>query len=156
MERRQFVLAVPLLFAAGRLAAHHGWSTFDETRPLYLAGKAQKVSWQNPHAELMLELASPLVLPPDLAKRNVPRQSASVDAVGILAKAALPTRRDAVWEIELSPLTRLEAWKVQEIKPGEPLELVGYTFPGEKGEPIFRVEYLFRGGTATPLRSSPA
>jgi hypothetical protein len=104
----------------------------------------------------MLDLANPLVLPASLKNRTAPKQSAPVDAASVFAKAVLPTRRDAQWEIELSPLTRLQAWNTPEIKAGEMLELVGYTFVGEKGAAILRVEFLIRGNTVTPLRSSPA
>ena len=155
MQRRLFVIA-----SASALAlpsrAHHGWSSFDADRPIYLEGRAAKVSWQNPHAEVMLELASPLVLPADLARREVPAQSARVDGPAVLAKAVLPKRRDKVWELELAPLSRMEAWKVAEIQPGTPLSVVAYTFAEEKGEAVARVEYLFVAGKAYALRSSPA
>ncbi|MFT3850924.1 MAG: DUF6152 family protein [Propionivibrio sp.] len=156
MERRQFIMGIPLVLASRPLWAHHGWSSFDETRPVYLAGTVSRVRWQNPHAELTLDLASPLVLPENLKTRTAPRQLTPVDAGGVFAKAVLPTRRDAQWEIELSPLTRLQAWNTSEIKVGERLEVVGYTFGGEKGAPLLRVEFLIRGDTVTPLRSSPA
>ncbi len=156
MERRKFIMGFPLVLASRPLWAHHGWSSFDETRPIYLAGKVASARWQNPHAELMLDLANPLVLPASLKTRTAPKQSAPVDAASLFAKAVLPTRRDAQWEIELSPLTRLQAWNTPEIKAGELLELVGYTSAGEKGDAILRVEFLIRGDTVTPLRSSPA
>ncbi len=156
MDRRQFVAALPLLFAGRAAWAHHGWSSFDETKPIYLAGRVVSVRWQNPHAELVLEVASPLSVPASLRTRTAPKQSAPVDAAKIFASAAPPTRRDARWEVELSPLTRLQAWNTPEIKVGETIELVGYTFAGEKGEAILRVEFLIRGDTVTPLRSSPA
>lgn len=159
MDRRQFgqcVAALPLLLATRPLWAHHGWSSFDETKPIYLAGRAVSVRWQNPHAELLLELDKPLQLPSNLASRSAPKQSAPVDAARILASAQLPARRDSRWEIELSPLTRLQSWNTPEIKVGERIEVVGYTFAGEKGEPILRVEFLIRGDAVTPLRSSPA
>ena len=104
----------------------------------------------------MLRLTPGLALPADLAKRAVPAQSASVDGARILSAARLPTRKDPVWEIELAPLTRMEAWKVAEIKPGQPVAVIGYTFPAEKGEAVLRVEYLFVDGKAYGLRSSPA
>ncbi len=155
MQRRLILVA-----GAGAWAmptwAHHGWSNFDAARPIYLEGKATKVSWRNPHAEVDLELATPLKLPADLAKRPVPPQSAAVDAPGVLAKAVLPTRRDKQWELELAPLSRMQAWQVAEIQPGTRLSVVAYTFPGEKGEAIARVEYLFVDGNAYALRSSPA
>jgi hypothetical protein len=155
MQRRLILMA-----AAGWWAApawpHHGWSNFDADRPIYLEGRAAKVSWRNPHAEIDLELASPLTLPPDLSKRPVPAQSAAVDAAAVLGKTALPTRRDKVWHLEFAPLSRMQAWQVAEIKPGTPLAVVAYTFPGEKGEAVARVEYLFVEGKAYALRSSPA
>ena len=157
MQRRPLLLA----FAAAGLApalvrAHHGWSGFDQDKPLYLEGRADSVVWKNPHAEVMLRVAPGLVLPPDLAKRAMPAQSASVDAARVLSSARLPTRKDAVWELELAPLTRMEAWKVAEIKPGQSIAVVGYTFPAEKGDAVLRVEYLFADGKVYGLRSSPA
>ena len=68
----------------------------------------------------------------------------------------MPRRKDRQWELELAPLTRMEAWKVQEIKPGTSISAVGFTFKDEKGEAVMRVEYLFVDGKAYGLRSSPA
>ena len=50
----------------------------------------------------------------------------------------------------------MEAWKIDRLTPGEPIEVVGFTFPAEKGEAILRADFLFRGGKAYALRSSPA
>lgn len=158
MHRRQLMM----WFAAGTLPlpplarAHHGWSSFDQSRPIYLEGRAVKVAWRNPHAEVELEPDPNLKLPPDLARRPLPAQTAPVDGAQLLAKAVLPTRRDRVWTLELAPLTRLQAWKVPQIKPGDPLAMVGFTHPDEKGEPVARVEYLFYAGGTYGLRSSPA
>ena len=148
------VLALPLLPLSAR--AHHGWSSFDQARPIYLAGRAAQVAWRNPHAELKLELAADLALPADLASRPLPAQSAGVDGKALLAAATLPTRRDSVWEVELAPLTRMAAWGVPEIKPGMALALLGFTFNGEKGDPVLRAEYLWLDGKTYGLRSSPA
>ena len=150
------------LFVAGSLGlalpawAHHGWSSFDQDRPLYLEGRATKVMWRNPHGELELELPEKPTLPLDLKQRALPRQSATVDGPGLLAKAQLPTRPDRKWTIELAPLTRLQAWGLDEIKPGTQVSVVGFTFTGEKGDPVLRAEYLFVGGKAYGLRSWPA
>ena len=60
------------LFVAGSLGlalpswAHHGWSSFDQDRPLYLEGRATKVMWRNPHGEVELELRENPTLPADL------------------------------------------------------------------------------------------
>lgn len=157
MRRRHLMLAacagavLPL-----RGQAHHGWSRFDQGRPIYLEGRAVRVAWRNPHVELDLEVAADLRLPVDLAKRPLPAQSAQVDGAGLLAAAVLPTRKDRLWHVELAPLTRMEAWKVAEIRPGTPLALLGFTFGGEQGEAVLRAEYLFVAGQTYGLRSSPA
>jgi hypothetical protein len=158
MKRRDVikaVLAVPAAGLAPLALAHHGWSSFDQNRPIYLEGRVTKSVWQNPHAELEIELPANLVLPGDLAQRAVPAQSAQIDGKALLARAVLPTRKDLRWEIELAPLTRLQAWQVPEIKPGAIVSMLGFTFTGEKGGAVLRVEYLFVDGKAYGLRSSP-
>jgi hypothetical protein len=97
--------------AAGQSGAGHGWSRFDQARPIYLEGTAASARWRHPHAE---------------------------------------------WTLELAPLSRKAAWKVAEIKPVDRLAVLGFTFAGERGEPILRIEYLWAGGGAYGLRSSPA
>jgi hypothetical protein len=155
MQRRTLILSAPVL-AVPAAWAHHGWSSFDQGRPLYLEGKAAKVSWTNPHAEVQLDLPVDLRLPADLAGRALPAQSAGVDGPALLKAAVLPTRKDKRWEIELAPLSRMEAWKVPEIKAGDSLGVLGFTFSGEKGSAVMRAEYLFFGGKIYGLRSSPA
>ncbi len=154
MERRLFIAAAAA--SPAWALAHHGWSSFDLNRPLYLEGKAHKVRWANPHAELELELPAELRLPGDLAGRSLPPQSTAVDGAALLKAATLPTRKDRRWAIELAPLTRMAAWKVEPLKDGDSVAVLGYTFIGEKGDAILRAEYLFAGGRAYGLRSSPA
>lgn len=158
MNRREIVLAslaAPALGLPLVAQAHHGWSSFDQDRPIYLEGKVTKSKWQNPHAELELEVPAGLKVPGDLAQRTVPAQSAGIDGKALLAKAVVPNRKDRKWEIELAPLTRMNAWKVSEIKVGDSVSMVGFIFKEEKGEPVLRVEYLFAGNQAYGLRSSP-
>lgn len=154
MERRLFLGILALVPLGAR--AHHGWSSFDTSRPLYLEGRAVNVAWRNPHAEFDLDVAPDLRLPADLAQRTLPAQAAAVDGPGLLKAAQLPTRRDKRWHIELAPLTRMQAWKVPEIKDNDAVAMLGFTFAGEKGDAVLRVEYLFLGGKAYGLRSSPA
>lgn len=155
MQRRLF-LAMPLGAALPALA-HHGWSSFDQNRPVYLEGRVAQVAWRNPHVELTLELpANGLKLPTDLATRSVPAQTAPVDGAALLKAAQLPTRADRRWAIELAPLSRVQAWGVPEIKTGDALAMLGFTFAGEKGDAVLRVEYLFAGGKTYAMRSSPA
>ncbi len=155
MQRRVFFV-VPLSLATPAWA-HHGWSSFDQARPIYLEGKVAQVAWRNPHVELKLDLpADGLKLPADLATRSLPAQAAPVDGPGLLKAAQLPTRRDRRWEIELAPLPRMQAWGVPEIKAGDALAMLGFTLSGEKGDAVLRVEYLFAAGKVYALRSSPA
>jgi hypothetical protein len=159
MKRRDVLKSSAGLSLAGvclPALAHHGWSSFDQDRPIYLEGKVVKSTWQNPHAELQIDLPTALKLPADLAQRALPAQSAPVDGKALLAKAVVPTRQDKRWEIELAPLGRMQAWSVAEIKPGDAIAVIGFTFTGEKGAAILRVEYLFAGGKTYALRSSPA
>jgi Family of unknown function (DUF6152) len=153
LHRRTFLVAALLPAPA---FAHHGWSSFDQSRPIYLEGRAVNVAWRNPHAEFDLDVAADLKLPADLATRAVPPQSAAVDGAGLLKAAQLPTRRDKRWHIELAPISRVEAWKVPALKNGDAVALLGFTFAGEKGDAVLRVEYLFLDGKTYGMRSSPA
>lgn len=136
--------------------AHHGWSSFDQDRPIWLEGRVLQSRWRNPHVELIIETPASPALPADLKSRTLPAQSAGIDGAALLARTVLPTRRDRRWELELAPLTRMQAWKVEEIKPGEQVAAVAFTLTGEKGEAVARVEYLFVADKVYGLRSSPA
>ena len=158
MKRRDVLKSSVALSVAGvclPTLAHHGWSSFDQNRPIYLEGKVVKSVWQNPHAELLLDLPVALKLPTDLAQRVLPAQTAPVDGIALLAKAVTPTRQDRRWEIELAPLSRMQAWNVTEIKPGDSVAVLGFTFTGEKGAAVLRAEYLFGSGKTYAFRSGP-
>ena len=152
--QRRLVLLAPLA-ATGLAHAHHGWSSFDLERPIWLEGRVTQVRWRNPHAELELEVPVGLKLPADLASRPVPSQSAAVDGKSLLARATVPTRKDRRWQVELAPLTRMQAWKVEPLEAGATVGVLGFTFQDEKGEALLRAEYLFVGAKAYGLRSSP-
>ncbi|WP_284615679.1 DUF6152 family protein [Aquabacterium humicola] len=154
--QRRLVLIGSAAFAVQPAFAHHGWSSFDQSKPIYVAGQAAKVAWRNPHVEIELDVAADLKLPADLAQRPLPAQSAPVDGPQLLKAAAVPKRKDKRWEIEFAPLTRMQAWGVPEIKVGDRLEVLGFSFPNEQGEAILRAEFLWLGGKTYALRSSPA
>lgn len=158
MKRRYLLKTTAAWGAAGlcgSAAAHHGWSSFDQDRPVYLEGRVVKSVWQNPHAELEIDLPEGLKLPADFARRALPAQTAPVDGKALLAKAVVPTRQDKRWEVELAPLTRMQAWRIAEIKPGTSIAVLGFTLTAEKGDAVLRAEYLFVGGNTYALRSSP-
>lgn len=159
MQRRQMIQWGGWLACGGAMApawAHHGWSSFDQSRPIYLEGRAVEVAWRNPHARLLLEVSEGMGVPNNLAARPVPPQTASIDGAGLLARAVVPTRRDRRWEIELAPMFRLGLWQVPEIRVDQAVALVGFTFKDERGDPVLRGEYLFLNGVTYGLRSSPA
>ncbi len=154
MITRRCLVLVGLAMACVPGLAHHGWSSFDQDKPLYLSGTVKSVRWQNPHVEFVLVVAPGLVKPADLAGRKAPAQSQSVDGSAVLGKAAVPAQATGEWEIELAPLSRVSAWGVAELKPGDRVEVVGYTLAsGDKR--VLRVEYLFAQGKAFGMRSSP-
>jgi len=100
-------------------------------------------------------MAADAVLPANLAKRTFPAQTAPVDGAKILAATVLPKKRGD-WTLELSPMTRIDSWKVTEPKVGDIIEVVAYTFKNEVGAAIARVEYLIVGDKIFGLRSMPA
>jgi len=158
VQRRFFVLsstAMAVVASSRSSLAHHGWSSFDESRPLYISGRIKAVKWQNPHAELIVTVPADTSLPADLGRRTVPAQTSPVDGPRILAAAALPRKRGD-WTLELSPMIRIDAWKVPEPKVGDSIAAVAFSFKDEKGEAFARVEYLFVGDRIFGLRSSPA
>ncbi|SFM44565.1 DUF6152 family protein [Variovorax sp. OV329] len=157
MKRRQLVLVAAGMPLALRTAwAHHGWSSFDQDRPIYLEGKVVQSRWQNPHVELDIEVPAGLKVPADLRQRPLPAQSAPVDGAGLLAKTTVPRRTDRKWELELAPLTRMQAWRIPEVKVGDTVSAVGFTHKDEAGDPVMRVEFLYLGNNVYGLRSSPA
>jgi len=154
ITRRQFVLAScsAAVLAALPAWAHHGWSSFDQDKPMLLSGTVKSVRWQNPHAEFVLTVPQGLALPADLAGRKLPAQSQTVDGPGLLKRTAIPAQAAGDWEIELAPLSRMNAWNIEAVKPGDRVEVIGYALEGKR---VFRVEYLFVNGKVAGLRSSP-
>ena len=154
MKRRTLLAAACAVPFATQ--AHHGWSSFDQDRPVYLEGRVKSVRWSNPHAELVLVVDGALKLPDDLAARSLPAQSQRVDAAAILARTRLPEAAAGEWTVEFAPLFRMQAWGVREPKAGDRLAVIGYIAPKVGDGRLLRVEYLFADGKAYGLRSSPA
>jgi hypothetical protein len=53
---RPRLLALALVFTASGAAAHHGWSSYDETRTLVLDGVIRSASYEQPHGTLKLDV----------------------------------------------------------------------------------------------------
>ena len=154
MLRRTLLIATAALPASA--LAHHGWSSFELGRPIWLEGSARRVAWRNPHAELDLDLVPEPRLPADLANRQPPAQSAPVDGASLFARTRLPERRDRIWRVELAPLTRMQAWGVTGIAEGERIAVIGFEPTEARATALLRAEYLFLGQAIVGLRSSPA
>ena len=155
MKRRNFVYLVSGALLAAPVLAHHGWSSFDQDKPLYLSGTLTQVRWQNPHIEVMLR-ADVVKLPEGIATRPVPAQQQSVDGAGILKKVQVPANAAGVWEIEFAPLSRMQAWGLsQPLKVGDRIEVIGYGLADDRNKRLLRAEYLFVNGKAYAFRSSP-
>lgn len=159
MQRRHFMLSTAALLTAPALApvrAHHGWSSFEQDKPVYVRGRIKSVRWQNPHAEAVVEVPAGLSLPADIASRSLPAQQQRVDAAGVLQKVRATTLAGE-WELEFAPLSRMQAWGLGEpLKAGAEIECIGYTGPTLNQGRLMRVEYLFVNGKAHGLRSLPA
>jgi hypothetical protein len=154
MYRRHFAyLTIGVLLAAPVLA-HHGWSSFDQDKPLYLSGTLTQVRWQNPHAEVMLRVDA-TKLPDGIASRTVPAQQQAVDGAGVLKKVQVPANAAGVWEVEFAPLSRMQAWGLsQPLKVGDQIEVIGYGL-ADDNKRLLRVEYLFINGKGYAFRSAP-
>ncbi|EYS87863.1 hypothetical protein CF68_00815 [Cupriavidus sp. SK-4] len=50
-----FAASAALALAAVPAIAHHGWSTYDETKPLTLTGKIVESHYENPHAHIRID-----------------------------------------------------------------------------------------------------
>jgi len=154
MKRRYFVQFVLGALVAAPVLAHHGWSSFDQDKPVYLSGTLTQARWQNPHAEAMLRV-DVVKVPEDLASRAVPAQQQTIDGAAILKKVQVPANAAGVWEIEFAPLSRMQAWGLsQPPKVGDRIEVIGYAL-ADTDKRVLRVEYLFVGGKAYAFRSSP-
>ena len=154
MNHRRRLVLIGIAAACAPVLAHHGWSSFDQDRPLFLSGTVKSVRWQNPHVELIAPAAIYALGNADLPGRKAPAQSQSVDGNAVLGKAAVPAQSAGDWEIELAPLSRVSAWGVAELKPGDRVEVVGYALASGDRR-VLRVEYLFAQGKAFGMRSSP-
>lgn len=155
MKRRHLLIAAAAT-TSGVAFAHHGWSSFDQDKPVFLSGTVKSVRWQNPHAEVVLTVAPGLLLPADLGQRTAPAQSQKIDGTALLKRAVVPANAAGDWEIEFAPMSRMEAWGLKDpLKVGDRIELLGYAL-ADANRKVLRVEYLFVGGRAYAFRSSPA
>ena len=46
---RHHIMFAALVAIAAPVAAHHGWSSYDEAKPITVSGSFTEVNWGNPH-----------------------------------------------------------------------------------------------------------
>ena len=54
--RNVIMIVVSLVFAASLVYAHHGWTGYDETKPVQLTGAIKASGYENPHGFVDLEV----------------------------------------------------------------------------------------------------
>jgi hypothetical protein len=74
------------VLAAGAALAHHGWSGYDETKPLTLTGVIRASTYEQPHGTIRLEVQKPkkktwlvvLAPPSRMQSRGLPAETLKV------------------------------------------------------------------------------
>lgn len=89
--------AVLLVIGAGRLAAHHGWTGYDEKKPLTLTGTIKAAGYENPHSFVDLQTNDKLwhvVLGPPsrMGSRGISREMLKIGAT--LIAVGYPNKTD--------------------------------------------------------------
>jgi len=56
VSRPALWLAAATALASLPAIAHHGWSTYDETKPLTVTGKIVETHYENPHATIRVDV----------------------------------------------------------------------------------------------------
>ncbi|SDP16768.1 hypothetical protein SAMN04488595_105146 [Ralstonia sp. 25mfcol4.1] len=56
VSRPALWLAAATALASLPAVAHHGWSTYDETKPLTVTGKIVETHYENPHATIRVDV----------------------------------------------------------------------------------------------------
>jgi hypothetical protein len=49
MRNPLFAAAAAAIIIAAPAAAHHGWSSYDESKPVTVSGSLTELNWANPH-----------------------------------------------------------------------------------------------------------
>ncbi len=76
--RRMLILAVLLALVPVAATAHHGWSSYDSSKPLNLTGVIKESGYEHPHGHIALETPgktwSVVLAPPSrMENRGLPR-----------------------------------------------------------------------------------
>ncbi|PJF31950.1 MAG: hypothetical protein CUN51_03140 [Candidatus Thermofonsia Clade 1 bacterium] len=159
MKRKFIALVAALLSIAliggAPVEAHHGWSSYDLSRPVYVIGTVAEVIWQNPHVEVILDVGADIRLPANLAQTPIPGFLERVGGRETLQKARLPSQPAKRWTLELAPISRMAQYGAnRRAQVGETVAFVGYISRTVCDE--MRIEVvIFGDGETQGLRNSP-
>jgi hypothetical protein len=118
-------LALSALLVAGAAQAHHGWTSYNAERPIYLEGTVAEVQWRNPHPEVVVVVASPApAVDPSKVRPASDSEGAGVREALAKAQAAAPGR----YTVHLPPIARIERAGVS-APPKHGERLVAVAFP---------------------------
>ncbi|MBB2974268.1 DUF6152 family protein [Mesorhizobium sp. RMAD-H1] len=108
-----------LLSPAAPGLAHHGYSRFDGSKPMYFEGEIRSVYWGQPHVEFVLRSTGSRP-PHDLSAREIPEGGA--------VPAGLRSGPTGDWEILASTIGRLErrGARQSDFRPGARIQVVAY------------------------------
>lgn len=92
------LLSIVAFFIAAGASAHHGWSEYDDQRPLHLSGTIEESGYENPHGFVRLKTADKtwlvILAPPSrMEHRGLARAQLAKGAT--VAVEGYPKRTDA-------------------------------------------------------------
>lgn len=113
---RKFMLAAAILTIPAAAIAHHGWTSYDETKVIKHRAALIDVKWGNPHGTAKVRY------------------------------------KNAIWDVILAPVPRMEARGLtqQMVGPRQQIVLEGY--PRRDGSHEMRIERVTAGGKTVELR----
>ena len=91
------LLTIAVFSIAAQASAHHGWSEYDEQRPLHLSGTIQEAGYDNPHGFVRLKTAGKtwlVVLAPPARMENRGLARAQLVQGATVAVDGYPKRTD--------------------------------------------------------------
>lgn len=92
------LLSIVALLIASQASAHHGWSEYDDQRPLRLSGTIEEFGYENPHGFVSLKTADKtwrVVLAPPARMENRGLARAQLAKGTVVIVEGYPKRADA-------------------------------------------------------------
>src|SRR5262245_66522063 len=100
MKKLTSLIAV-LIFAAGLLYAHHGWTGYDETKTMQLTGSIKAAGYENPHGFVDLQVDKQvwhivLAPPSRMESRGLPKEKLKVGSMAGIVGYQNKTVKDEI------------------------------------------------------------